>query len=102
MTTSPAPDIFSRSPERGESNMASIFTKIIDGELPARFLWRDERCVAFLSISPLKPGHALVVPRVEVDHWLDLDPSVMGHLIQVSQIIGQAQQSALRPEKIAL
>ena len=82
--------------------MASIFTRIIDGELPARFLWKDERCVAFLSISPLKPGHALVVPRVEVDHWLDLDPSVMGHLIHVSQIIGQAQQSALRPEKIAL
>ena len=53
--------------------MATVFTRIIDGELPGRFVWRDDRCVAFLSINPLNPGHALVVPRQEVDHWLDLD-----------------------------
>jgi len=53
--------------------VASIFTRIIAGELSAHFVWRDERCVAFLSIGPLRPGHTLVVPRVEVDHWIDLD-----------------------------
>ena len=52
--------------------MASIFTKIIQGELPGHFVWKDDRAVAFLSIAPLKPGHTLVVPRAEVDHWSDL------------------------------
>jgi histidine triad (HIT) family protein len=68
----------------------SIFTRIIDGELPGRFVWRDDRCVAFLSINPLRPGHVLVVPREEVDHWLDLDPSLLDHVMRVSQKIGAA------------
>ena len=54
--------------------MPTIFTRIIDGELPGRFVQRDDQCVAFLSISPLRPGHTLVVPIDEVDHWVDLDP----------------------------
>jgi len=54
--------------------MASIFTRIIDGELPGVFVWRDDRCVAFLSINPMHPGHTLVVPREEVDHWIDVVP----------------------------
>ena len=53
--------------------MASVLTRIIDGGLPGRFVWRDEQVVAFLSIGPLAPGHTLVVPRDEVDHWIDLD-----------------------------
>jgi histidine triad (HIT) family protein len=53
--------------------LATAFTRIIKGELPARFVWKDEACVAFLSINPLRAGHSLVVPREEVDHWLDLD-----------------------------
>ena len=43
--------------------MATLFTRIIRGELPGRFVWRDARCVAFLTIAPLKPGHTLVVPK---------------------------------------
>jgi histidine triad (HIT) family protein len=82
--------------------MASIFTRIINGEVPARFVWKDELCVAFMSINPLTPGHALVVPRVEVDHWLDLEAAVMGHLVHAAQHIGRAQQIAFQPEKVAL
>jgi len=82
--------------------MATIFSRIIDGELPGPFVWRDEVCVAFLSIGPLRPGHVLVVPRVEVDHWLDLDPSVAEHLMRVSQVIGQAQMAAFEPERVGL
>jgi histidine triad (HIT) family protein len=52
--------------------MPSIFTKILRGELPARFVWKDERAVAFLTINPVKPGHTLVVTRDEIDHWIDL------------------------------
>jgi len=82
--------------------MASLFTRIIEGDAPARFVWKDEQCVAFLSIHPLKTGHALVVPRVEVDHWIDLDAALMSRLVHVAQIIGTAQRTAFRPEKVAL
>ena len=82
--------------------MPSIFTKIIAGQIPARFVWRDDVCVAFLSIAPLKPGHTLVVPRKEVDHWLDLDDRTMGHLAQVGKTIGRALMHAFRPAKVGL
>ena len=58
--------------------MPTIFSRIISGELPGRFVWRDDRVVAFLSIEPMMPGHTLVVPREEVDHWIDLDPDLAG------------------------
>ena len=82
--------------------MASLFTKIIEGELPGRFVWRDDRVVAFLSIAPLKPGHTLVVPIEEVEDWTDLDPDLLAHLTNVSQIIGQAIDKAFRPTKVGL
>ncbi len=82
--------------------MASVFTRIIAGELPGRFVFRDERCVAFLTIAPLAPGHVLVVPRLEVDHWLDLEPALAQHLMDVSQRIGRALQRAFQPVKVGL
>jgi histidine triad (HIT) family protein len=82
--------------------MSSVFTKIIDGELPGRFVHRDDRCVAFLSINPLAPGHTLVVPIAEVDHWLDLDDDLAAHLTTVAKQIGRAQQQAFRPVKVGL
>lgn len=82
--------------------MASVFTKIIRGELPGRLVWRDERCVAFLSINPLKPGHTLVVPIEEVDHWLDLDSELAQHLMAASQKIGKAIQGVYNPLKVGL
>lgn len=82
--------------------MTTIFTRIIDGELPGTFVWRDEVCVAFLSIGPLRPGHALVVPHAEVDHWLDLDPETNAHLMKVAQVIGEAQMVAFEPTRIGL
>jgi histidine triad (HIT) family protein len=82
--------------------MASIFAQIIEGKLPARFVWRDDRCVAFLTIHPLRAGHTLVVPRAEVDHWLDLPPDIVGHLMSVAQKIGRAIDHAFRPTKVGL
>jgi histidine triad (HIT) family protein len=82
--------------------LATIFTKIIQGEIPAHFVWRDDRCVGFLSINPLKPGHTLVVPIEEVDHWLDLAPDLTRHLITVSQNIGQAVDRAYSPARVGL
>lgn len=82
--------------------MASIFAQIIDGKLPARFVWKDESCVAFLSIRPLRPGHTLVVPRREVDHWLDLDAPLLAHLTRTAQAIGKAQMAGFKPARIGL
>jgi diadenosine tetraphosphate (Ap4A) HIT family hydrolase len=80
--------------------MASVFTKIINGELPGRFVWKDDKAVAFLTINPVKPGHVLVVPREEVDHWIDLDPALASHLMLVAQAVGKAIQKAFEPIKV--
>ena len=82
--------------------MASVFSMIINGEIPGRFVWRDDRAVAFLTIAPLKPGHTLVVPREEIEHWVDLEPDLLAHLTGVSQAIGQAVDRAVRPAKVGL
>ncbi|HEY8546876.1 MAG TPA: HIT family protein, partial [Acidimicrobiales bacterium] len=75
---------------------------IIDGEIPGRFVWQDDRAVVFLTIAPIRPGHALVVPRAEVDHWLDLDPELAAHLTKVAQIVGTAQMAAFSPARVGL
>ena len=82
--------------------MPTLFTRIINGDLPGRFVWRDSQCVAFLSINPLRPGHTLVVSRAEVDHWLDLDPDLAAHLMRVAQAVGAALQQAFTPVKVGL
>ncbi|MBI3785830.1 MAG: HIT family protein [Deltaproteobacteria bacterium] len=82
--------------------MPTVFTRIINGELPGRFVWRDDQCVAFLSINPLRPGHTLVVPRAEVDHWLDLPAELTAQLNQVAQSIGKAIHKAFKPTKVGL
>jgi histidine triad (HIT) family protein len=82
--------------------LASIFTRIIRGELPGRFLWRDVEVVSFLTIEPIRPGHALVVPVREVDHWIDLEPALAARCFTVAQAIGRAQQRAFAPRRIGL
>lgn len=82
--------------------MATIFTRIIDGEIPGTFVWRDERCVVFMSINPMAHGHALVVPIEEVDHWVDASPELTAHLFEVTRIIAQAQQRAFSPERVGV
>ena len=52
--------------------MASVFTMIINGDLPGTFIWQDDRCVVFMSINPIERGHALVVPTDEIDQWIDV------------------------------
>ena len=82
--------------------MPSIFTRIIDGEIPARFVWTDEICVAFLDVRPLAHGHVLVVPRVEVDQWTDLDAATAAHLMSVAHKIAQSQKALLAPARVGL
>ena len=82
--------------------MVSIFSRIIAGELPARFVWQDDSCVAFLSIRPLRPGHTLVVPRAEIDHWLDLDAGLLAHLAETAQAVGKAQMAGFKPARVGV
>ncbi|KUI05927.1 HIT family protein [Mycobacterium sp. IS-3022] len=79
--------------------MASVFTKIINGELPGRFVYEDDDIVAFLTIAPITQGHTLVVPRAEIDHWQDVDSTVLGRVMEVSQLIGKAVVKAFPAER---
>jgi histidine triad (HIT) family protein len=74
--------------------MTTIFSRIIVGELPGTFVWRDDRCVAFMSINPTAHGHVLVVPIEEIDHWVDAPPDLLAHLFHVTHVIGLAQRAA--------
>lgn len=70
--------------------MPSVFSAIIAGDIPGRFVWADDEIVAFLTIAPVTPGHVLVVPRAEIDQWQDIDGATFGKLTAVAQTIGQA------------
>ena len=82
--------------------MPTLFTRIINGEIPGRFVWKDDRCVAFLTIEPMRPGHTLVVPRDEVAHWIDLDPELCAHVFDVARVIGRAQSAAFKPRRVGM
>ena len=85
-----------------DPDVASIFTRIIAGEIPGRFVWEADVCVAFLDVRPLARGHVLVVPRAEVDQWTDLDADTVTHLTSVAHRIGQVQKALLSPARIGL
>ncbi|MEN2743573.1 HIT family protein [Sinomonas halotolerans] len=79
--------------------MSTVFTKIIEGDIPGRFVWKDDDVVAFLSIGPLAEGHTLVVPREEVDRWTDASPELFAKVAAVAQTIGRAQVEAFGVER---
>ncbi|BBX54248.1 HIT family protein [Mycolicibacterium poriferae] len=79
--------------------MASIFTKIINGEIPGRFVYESDDVVAFLTIEPMTQGHTLVVPRAEIDQWQNIEPAVFARVMEVSQLIGKAVCSAFDAER---
>ncbi|RDI66220.1 HIT family protein [Nocardia pseudobrasiliensis] len=74
--------------------MASVFSAIIAGQLPGRFVWEDDEFVAFLTIAPITQGHTLVVPRKEIDQWQDIEPETFARINGVAQKIGQAVRAA--------
>lgn len=82
--------------------MASVFTKIIDGDLPGRFVWRDDDVVAFLTIEPMRPGHTLVVPRQEIAHWVDMDPELSTRLFAVAHSVGSALDRAFGARRVGM
>lgn len=79
--------------------MATVFTKIINGEIPGRFVYEDEETVGFLTIEPMTQGHTLVVPRAEIDNWQDIDGAAFGRVMSVAQLIGKAVCKAFGTER---
>ncbi len=82
--------------------MPSIFTRIIDGELPGHFVWKDPEVVAFLTIQPIREGHVLVIPRAEIDHWDDLPEALAARLMTVAQRIARAIKAEWKPLRVGL
>ena len=83
-------------------SMATVFTQIINGDLPGRFVYSDDEIVGFLTIQPMTQGHTLVVPRAEIDQWQDVESPVFGRVMEVSQLIGKAVCKAFGAERAGM
>jgi len=82
--------------------MASIFTRIIKGEIPCHKLAEDERYLAFLDINPLREGHTLVIPKMEVDYLFDLDDDVLAGMLPFARSVARKIRSVVPCERIGL
>ncbi|WP_268034801.1 HIT family protein [Algoriphagus sp. PAP.12] len=82
--------------------MASIFTKIINREIPAHIVAEDENYIAFLDIMPLVKGHVLVVPKQEVDYIFDLDPELLAGLTVFSQKVAKAIDKTIKCTRVGV
>ena len=81
--------------------MPTVFTRIIDRELPGRFVYEDESCAAFLTIAPVTPGHTLVVTRREVDDWLELTDDERNALWAACAAVARGIDTVFKPAKVA-
>lgn len=82
--------------------MASIFTRIIQGEIPCHKIYEDDRVFSFLDINPVSKGHTLLIPKLEVDYIYDLEDDLLKHLFATSKRISQAIEEVVTCERIAV
>ncbi len=82
--------------------MASIFTKIISGEIPSYKVHENEKFFAFLDISPLKAGHTLVVPKVEIDYIFDLPNDLLNEILVFSKEVARKIEAVIECERIGV
>jgi len=82
--------------------MATIFTKIVNGEIPSYKIAEDEKFYALLDINPLKKGHSLVIPKQEVDYIFDLEENLLGDLHKFSQKIAKALDKTIPCKRVAV
>ncbi|QHK19564.1 HIT domain-containing protein [Pseudarthrobacter psychrotolerans] len=82
--------------------MSTLFTKIINGEIPGRFVWREADVAAFLTTGPLADGHTLVVSTEEVDRWTDASPETLAKVMEVARRIGAVQLEVFPAERAGL
>ena len=82
--------------------MATIFTKIINREIPGHIVAEDDQYIAFLDINPLKEGHTLVVPKVEVDYVFDLDHQTLAGLFSFSKRVAKAIEEVVECDRVGV
>ena len=82
--------------------MSSIFTQIINREVPAHFIYEDDLCVAILDKFPAVKGQSLIIPKKDIDYAFDLDDETYLHLFQIAKKVGKASDKALNAERTCL
>lgn len=80
----------------------SIFTKIINGDIPCHKIYEDDLTIAFMDIHPVQPGHVLVVPKKEVDHFDDLETTDYQAVWETVKKIAKAQKKTFNPQRIGV
>jgi histidine triad (HIT) family protein len=82
--------------------VASLFSRIVSGEIPCHLIYEDEHYLAFLDVFPLVEGHCLVIPKMEVDYIFDLDDDVLAGLFLVSKKVAKAIGKAIPCKKVGI
>lgn len=82
--------------------MASLFTKISHGEMPGEVVYKDEFCFALMNIAPRNPGHLLLIPYQEIDHWDDVPAKLSAHLYHKAQLLAKAIKAAFGAKRAGL
>lgn len=82
--------------------MASIFSKIVNGEIPSYKVAEDENYYAFLDISPMVKGHTLVIPKVEVDYIFDLEPETLAGMAKFAQKVAKAIEKTIPCKRVGV
>lgn len=82
--------------------MATIFTRIVNGEIPCHKVAEDDRFLAFLDIMPLAKGHVLVIPKTEVDYIFDLEDNLLGEMMIFAKKVAHKMKSVLPCRRIGV
>tara|TARA_X000000368_G_scaffold406711_1_gene385334 strand:+ start:1986 stop:2381 length:396 start_codon:yes stop_codon:yes gene_type:complete len=82
--------------------MASVFTKIINREIPANILYENENFISILDINPLTHGHSLVIPKIEIDYFFDLDDNYLNKIMTFSKVLSNALSKSVSCKRVGL
>lgn len=82
--------------------MASIFSKILAGELPGHFVWKDDICFAIMTIQPIRAGHLIVIPNEEINHWDDMPDTTAAHVMLVAQKIAKGIKAVIPCKRVGV
>lgn len=80
--------------------MSSVFTKIINEELPCFKLYEDDLVMSFLAVPPNQLGHALVIPKEEIDHIIDVPSDTYARVMQIGQLVGKAIHQVTKSKRV--
>ncbi len=80
----------------------SIFTKIINGQIPCQKVYEDELTLAFLDIKPVQPGHVLVIPKQQIDHFEDMPDDVYQAVWRTAKLVAQNQRKVLGCQRVGV